>query len=99
MVKIVWTELSIEDLKEIFDFISEDSLRYATITVNKIYIRAQVISDNPYIGRIVPEFNEKKQREIISDSYRIIYRIKSEVQVDILRVFHSARLLKKSKLK
>jgi addiction module RelE/StbE family toxin len=99
MVKIVWTELSIEDLKEIFDFISEDSLRYATITVNKIYNRAQVISDNPYIGRIVPEFNEKKLREIISDSYRIIYSIKSEVQVDILRVFHSARLLKKSKLK
>lgn len=59
MVKIVWTELSIEDLKEIFDFISEDSSRYATITVNKIYNRTQIISDNPYIGRIVPEFNEK----------------------------------------
>jgi plasmid stabilization system protein ParE len=99
MVKIVWTELSIEDLKGIFDFISEDSLRYATLTVNKIYDRAQVISENPYIGRIVPEFNEKKLRELISDNYRIIYRIKSEFQVDVLRVFHSARLLKKSKLK
>ncbi len=51
MVKIVWTELSTEDLKEIFDFISVDSLRYATITVNKIYNRAQVISDNPYIRK------------------------------------------------
>ena len=50
MVKIVWTEMSIEDLKELFECISEDSIRYATITVDKIYLRAQVISDNPYIG-------------------------------------------------
>ncbi|NOZ47311.1 MAG: type II toxin-antitoxin system RelE/ParE family toxin [Chlorobi bacterium] len=29
MAKIVWTELSVSDLKEIFDFISKDSKRYA----------------------------------------------------------------------
>ena len=33
MVKIVWTELSTTDLKEIFDYIAKDSERYATITV------------------------------------------------------------------
>jgi toxin ParE1/3/4 len=98
MVEIVWTELSIVDLKEIFDFISEDSIRYATITVNKIYQRSQVISNNPYIGRKVPEFNEKLLRELILDNYRIIYRIKDDFQVDILRVFHTARSLKRSKL-
>ena len=37
MVKIIWTELSIEDLKEIHDYIAEDSLRYATIAVNRVY--------------------------------------------------------------
>ena len=99
MVKIVWTEMSIEDLKEIFEYISEDSIRYATITVDKIYLRAQVISDNPYIGRMVPEVNEKLLREIISDNYRIIYRIKNQAQVDILRVFHTSRLLRRKKLK
>ena len=93
MVKIVWTELSINDLKEIFGYISMDSIRYATITVNKIYRRTQIITDNPFIGRIVPEYNDKLLRELITDNYRIIYRIKSDIQVDILRVFHSARLL------
>ncbi len=34
MVSVVWTEISIEDLKEIFDFIAADSNRYATITVD-----------------------------------------------------------------
>ena len=47
MVKIVWTELSISDLKEIFDYIAEDSIRYASITGNKIYQRVQ-----PIIGQI-----------------------------------------------
>ncbi len=58
MVKIVWTELSIQDLKELFDYIAEDSNRYATITVTRVYNRVQPISENPYMGRIVPEINE-----------------------------------------
>jgi len=94
MVTIVWTEISTEDLKEIFDFIAEDSIRYATITSNKIYQRAQLVAQNPYVGRIVPEYNEKSIREVIEGNYRIIYRVRNAQQVDILRVYHSARLLK-----
>jgi toxin ParE1/3/4 len=98
MVKLVWTELSTEDLKEIFDYIAIDSVRYASITVNKIYNRAQGIIDNPYIGRIVPEININVIREVISGNYRIVYKIINEFQVDILRIYHSARLLKTDKL-
>ncbi len=43
MVKIVWTELSTSDLKEIFDYVADDSERYATITVNKIYHVARLL--------------------------------------------------------
>ena len=50
MVSVVWTEISIEDLKEIFDFIAADSNRYATITVDKIYHRVESIAASPYIG-------------------------------------------------
>jgi hypothetical protein len=32
MVKIVWTEISLIDLKEIFDYFEEDSERFASIT-------------------------------------------------------------------
>jgi len=99
MVKIVWTEISIQDLKEIFDYIEEDSVRYANITANKIYQRVQVLTDNPLIGRIVPEFNEKFIRELIEGNYRIIYRIKNDNQIDILRVYHVARLLRKKNVK
>lgn len=98
MVKIVWTKASIIDLKEIFEYIAEDSVHYADLTVNKIYQGAQIVAVNPYSGRIVPIFNEPLIRELVNGNYRIIYRIKSNVQVDILRVYHSARLLKKGKL-
>jgi toxin ParE1/3/4 len=99
MVKITWTAAAIEDLKEIFDFIAEDSIRYAIITTSKIYQTVEVLAYKPRLGRMVPEFNEKFIRELIANNYRIIYRIKSDTQVDILRVYHSARLLRRSKIK
>jgi toxin ParE1/3/4 len=99
MVKIVWTELSISDLREIFDYIADDSIRYASITTNKIYQRVQPLIENPNIGRMVPEFSKKSIREILDGNYRIIYFVKSKNQVDILRVYHVARSLKKKNLK
>jgi toxin ParE1/3/4 len=94
MVKIVWTELSVADLKEIFDYIAGDSFRYASITVNRIYQRVQLIADNPLIGRMVSEIDDKSFRELIEGNYRIIYRIKNSLQIDILRIYHVARSLK-----
>jgi len=91
MVKIVWTELSVEDLREIFDYISKNSTRYARITVDKIYKRANQISNNPKSGRIVPEIGDESLRELIIGKYRLIYYIVNEYRVDILRVYHTAR--------
>ena len=98
MVKIVWTELSRDDLKEIFDFIATDSQRYAVITTNKIYERVQEIIHNPRMGRVVPEFGNKNIRELLLGNYRIVYRIATKQRVDILRIFHSARFLSDKKL-
>lgn len=99
MVSIEWTELSINDIKEIFDFIAEDSHRYAAITAAKIYQRIQPVSTNPLLGKVVPEFGNKLIREVLEGNYRIIYRIKSKTQIDVLRVYHSARLLRKKAIR
>ena len=99
MVKLVWTEIAISDLNDIFDFIAVDSKRYASITVNKVYNRAQNIKGNPLAGWIVPEFNDRMIREVISGSYRIVYKIMSKFQVVILRVYYTSRLLTEDKLK
>jgi len=99
MVTLFWTKLSKDDLKEIYDFIADDSEKYAMLTVNKIYNQSQKIIVNPTLGRIVPEIRDKDVRELIMGNYRIIYRIVNSTQVDILRIYHSARLLTKQKLK
>ena len=93
MVKIVWTELSVKDLRSIHGFILENSKRFARITVERIYRRAYQLSSNPKSGRKVPEINDDSLRELILGNYRIIYFIVNEDRIDVLRVVHSARTL------
>lgn len=94
MVKVVWTELSVEDLREVFEYISKNSTHYARITVDRIYSRVNQIAVNPRSGRIVPEIGNDLVRELIVGNYRLIYYIVNENRVDIVRVYHSARSLK-----
>ena len=98
MVKINWTPLAVEDLKDIHDYIALDSKRYAQITVAKIHFRVYNLEDQPFLGRIVPEIEDRNIRELISGNYRIIYVVKGDDAVDIVRIFHSARKLRKENI-
>jgi len=55
MVQIEWTERSLEDLKEIHDYIARDSKNYANLFVKRIYDSVQKLKDFPNFGRIVKE--------------------------------------------
>jgi addiction module RelE/StbE family toxin len=93
MVKIIWTEIAIEDLKLIHEYISNDSKLYADRFIEKMINRVDQLENFPKSGRIVPEFDSSDIRELIEGNYRIIYKA-SSTQVSILRVHHSARQLK-----
>ena len=71
MVKIKWTNFAVQDLDEIGEFISKDSVRYAQMTVKYLFESPSLLKIHPKAGRIVPEFNEENLREIIRGSYRI----------------------------
>jgi addiction module RelE/StbE family toxin len=92
MVKIIWTELAIEDLKSIHFYISQDSKIYADRFVNKLVSRVKQLHNHPQSGRVVPEFHIETIRELIEGNYRIIYEIKPDF-IGIARVHHSARQL------
>ena len=94
MARLNWTELSINDLTNIAEFISKDSFKYATIQIKRIRERARILKTKPFLGRIVPEIQDDSIRELILGNYRIIYKIVSEDRIDILTVHHSAKLLK-----
>lgn len=95
MGKIVWTDDAITDLKEIHDYISLDSLTAASRLSNSLIERVEILQNYPESGRVVPEFGDKKIRELIKGNYRIVYQIVSEIEINILRIHHSARQLLK----
>ena len=57
----------------------------------------QRLADFPNSGKIVSELNKPDIREILFGNYRIIYRVKNDL-IEILTVYHGARLLDPSKL-
>lgn len=98
MVKVVWTNYAYLDLKDIHDYIARDSKKYALIQIQKLKDKTNILKTNPQSGRIVPEANQEDLRELIEGNYRIIYRIKNSHRIDILTVFHAARILQTDKL-
>ena len=48
----------------------------------------------PFSGSVVPETNREDIRELIHGNYRIIYRTRPKI-VEIISVYHSARLFDK----
>jgi len=93
MVKVRWTDFAIDNLVAIGDFIEQDSFFYAQRVVNYLFDSINILEQHPRAGRVVPEFKDKTIRELIRGNYRIVYKIVSEQDIDIVTVHHSARLL------
>ncbi len=99
MAVINWTHRSVNDLRNIAEFIEKDSVKYASLTIQRLMNAAHLLEENPRIGRKVPETGHKdKIREIIKGNYRIIYQIANEDLINILTVHHSSRKLTKSRV-
>jgi addiction module RelE/StbE family toxin len=95
MVQINWTFQAKDDLKRIAEYISNDSKRYALFQILKLKQRIEILKTQTHSGKIVPEIDTKNVRELIEGNYRIIYKIVSKTQVDILTIHHSSRDLSK----
>lgn len=94
MVTVIWTEIAIEDLRLIQEYISKDSKFYADRFIEKLINRVDQLQSFPKSGRVVPEFNSEVIRELIEGNYRIIYKIYDQTNIAIIRVHHAARQLK-----
>ena len=93
MVKIVWTDSAIQDLNDIGEYIAKDSVRYAELTVSKLFESVDILETHPKAGKKIPELNDDSFRELIRGSYRIVYNVVNEYRIDILTVHRSSRLL------
>jgi len=89
-LKVTWTNHSLQQLSEIYEYIETDSPYYALQMIDRLTDRSKQIAEFPRSGRIVPEYNHPDVREVVEDPYRIIYKIKKN-QIDVLSVIHSAK--------
>ncbi|MGB0886427.1 MAG: type II toxin-antitoxin system RelE/ParE family toxin [Chitinophagales bacterium] len=87
------------DLKDIYDYISLDSVRFAKLQISKIQKRTEILKTFPNSGKVVPEINDLTVKEITEHNYRIIYKIINKNQVDILLIHHGARDFKRRIIK
>ncbi len=99
MVRINWTFQAVSDLQTIAEYISRDSKKYAKFQVIRLRNRTKILSSQIYSGKIVPEIASQNIRELVEGNYRVIYKVVSENQIDILTIHHSARDLSKRNIR
>ncbi len=97
MARLTWTPQALDDIEAICEFIAKDAPRYSQLFATQVFDSAERIEAFPMSGRIVPEVGQQNIREIILGNYRIIYRI-LDPEIQVLTVYHSARLLDPSYL-
>ena len=88
MVK--WSVPARNDLKQIHDYIANDSKYYAQNVIQEIVAKIESLNDFSEIGRVVPEISNQNIRELLVYSYRLVYEI-SAGEIEILTIIHGRR--------
>lgn len=92
--RVRWTTPAWDDVDEIARFIARDSPRYAVVLQREAQAAATSLRQFARRGRVVPERNDERLRElIVSQSYRLIYRITADDEVHVIAFINSARAL------
>lgn len=80
------------DLRDIVRYISIDAPDRALTFGQFLVSRTKTLAQFPELGRVVPEFSDKRIREIVVRSYRVVYRVDHDRHlVQVVRFWHAAR--------
>ena len=92
-VIIIITESANADLEDIENYIAQDSPAVAQKFISRIFDKIDQLYEYPKSGKFVPEIKDSSIRELLINKYRIIYQIKNNSTIYIIRVVHGSRLL------
>jgi toxin ParE1/3/4 len=91
---ITFAESAVSDLEEIREYYLEQQVpEVGDRLVREIIAFIADLPAHPDKGRIVPEFNQPKLRELIHPPFRIVYR-RNVQGLSIVRVWRSERLMR-----
>ena len=88
---VIWTERALENLRAIFEYIALESKLYAKRVSLDVHKQAKIIDRYPFQGRKIPELDREDIREVFVYSYRVIYKIRSDKKILIMRILHMSR--------
>ncbi len=91
---ITFAESAVTDLEEIREYYLEQQVpAVGDRFVREIIALIEDLPAHPDRGRVVPEFNQSKLRELVHPPFRIVYR--HDLQgLSIVRVWRSERLMR-----
>jgi toxin ParE1/3/4 len=92
-VKVSLTDSAVEDLRKLQVYYEEQlAPQVGTQFITEILDRIESLTDNPDIGRIVPEFDADNIRELIHKPFRMVY-LRESSSIFVIRVWRSERIL------
>ncbi len=91
--ELVFSPTSIRDLADSVSYISRHDAEAAARVGDGIIEAAEVIlSSQPFIGPVCPEYEGAGVRYWLYRDYRIVYEVhEADRRVDILRIWHCSR--------
>lgn len=94
-MKIVWTDLAVQDIDGIYQFIAEQNPEAALRVVEAIYQSVESnLPDHPHAGR-PGRVGDSRELVMTGLPFIVPYRVHNK-QVRVLRVMHAARKWPKS---
>lgn len=92
-MRLLFAESAFNDLADIqAHYLEQGVPAIGDKFVAEIIAHVEVLEDHPEIGRIVPEFDEAKIRELIHPPFRIVYWLDNQT-IHVIRIWRSERLL------
>jgi toxin ParE1/3/4 len=81
MASIRWTVGASADFAALVELIARSSEVYATRLAERLLASIELLQAHPRMGRTVPEYDRETVRELIYDTYRVVYQVDDETVV------------------
>ena len=94
VLQVVFAESAVRDLEEIREYYLEQQVSdVGDRVVHEVIAFIEDLPSHPDRGRVVPEFNQSRLRELIHPPFRIVYR-RDPQSLSIVRIWRSERLMR-----
>ena len=91
--EVLWSEVAVQDLEGIVDFIEREAPIAAQRIFDEVAERSRALETLPFRGRVIPElarYEVTTYRELVIPPYRLMYRVDGD-RVLVVAVFDSRR--------